>query len=345
MPHEIDGNLAVYAKTPAWHHLGTVMEDLNAITAADALAVLNPFGEQEQYRKVPAFALVNGEYVKSDDSCAIVRKHPETGQLQVISFQATDYGNLQPEEIFGFLDNVVGQVGGAHYANAFFLRKGRQMCVTIDMGAVELEGIEAKDTIKRFLFCVNSWDGSWAFRTKMVNFRPDCANMAAMALRGSSDKLVPGDWSTKHVGDVMSRVKAAQSVLGLAKANFDLFADSAEMMFQVPMRDDTFDRLLTGLFTVDEATQEVNTKAIATVKSIYELSMSQANLYGTFWGGFNAVTEYHDWNTDVRGGRVSGVTETRFLRQLDDPKGLKQTAWDRFYATAQDNKPRLVAVP
>jgi phage/plasmid-like protein (TIGR03299 family) len=330
MAHEIDGKLAVYARTPAWHGIGVVTADL--FTAEEALTVLNPNAEEEQYRKVPAYAKIGDEFVVSGEQIAIVRKHPETGEWQVISFMGRDYGNLQPRDLFGFTDEVVAGIGGAHYAAAAFLRNGRQIILTVDAGAIELDPQGRKDVIKSHLFVSNSWDGSWACRAKWVNGRIECANMAAWALRGSTNQIVNGDWNTKHTANVMNRVQAAREVLGLQKSYNDLFYAQAEELIQTKLTDAVYDRLLADIFLVDETTKERDQEAMNQVKAVYELSPSQANLYGTMWGGLNAITEYHDWRTKVRATKTGGLNERRFVRQFDDTTGLKQRAWDVVWA-------------
>jgi phage/plasmid-like protein (TIGR03299 family) len=329
--HEIDGKLAVYARVPAWHQIGTVYEDV--FSAEEAMAVLNPLNEKDMYKQVTAGARIwnaatkEYEWIESPDHSAIVRNRPETGEPVILSFQGRDYGNLQPQEVFAFMDDV----GEGKYLAAAFLRKGRQMILSKDMGSVMLDAKGRSDVIKRVLFGVNSWDGSWAFRCKFVNDRVECANQAGMALRGSTDQLVPGDWSTRHTGEIMNRVQVARKTLGLFDLYEQLFYERAEAMIEAELTDNVYQKVVESVFK-DELTGEIDADAVNNCRGIYELSPTQANLYGTYWGGFNSVSEYNDWRTNVRGGRVSTLNEMRFLRQFEDTKQIKQKAWDTFSA-------------
>lgn len=338
MPAEIDGDRAMYAKMPAWHRIGKVKAD-GFFTSEEALAQLNP--NKEPVRKVTAGAMVDGVFVASEDTQAIYRVNPDTDAPQILSFMSRDYSVIQLEDQFAFLDNVVGSIGGAHYEAAVSLRKGRQVALTIDTGAVELDPGERGDVLKKFIWGFNSYDGSWAFRVKTGNFRVECANMAAMALRGSGEESMSGDWTTKHTSNVMDRVAAAQRTLGIWKEYNDLFFEQAEDMIHVELTDGRFERIINDLFEVDG---EKNVDAINNVRAIYELSPTQMKLNGTFWGGFNAVTEYNDWRTAVRGGKVTSANDMRFLRQIDDNTGLKQRAWDRFREELDDARKVKVAV-
>lgn len=346
MPAEVEN--AIYAKSPAWHHLGQVkqatVENPNGwFTAAEALRVIDPLNAPVQ--KLIACAKwvdANGvaHIIESDEDEAIVRTNPATGALEIMSYQKQGYGLVQKADHFLFLDSVVSAIGGAHYEAAVDLRRGRQTVLTIDCGAVSLDPRGRNDVVMRKIWGFNSFDGSWAFRVKCGNFRIECANLAAMALSGSSGKIQQGDWSTRHTGSVMNRIEAAKRTLGLYREYNDLFFAQAEEMVESKMTARQFDRVLEDLFIVDSVTRERDTDAQNEVRALYELSPSCANVFGTWWGGFNAVSEYADWRTGVRGSKTASVSEMRFLRQLDDSKkvgeplgggGLKQTAWDMMW--------------
>lgn len=348
MSHEIDGKgkdaRAIYARKPAWHHLGTVKED-GWFSADEALDVLNP--NKEPIRKCEVFAkmIVDGKevIVPFDDYSATVRINPDTNQPQGLGINGKDYGVVQLEEKFRFMDEVVGAIGGSHYETAGLLRQGRQSFLTIATEAINLDRDGRNDKISRYILGVNSYDGSQAFRVKMTNVRVECANMLAMALRGSNDQVVSGDWSTRHTKDVMNRVWAAQQTLGLYASYNELWAADAEMMIHTDMRDDTFERLLVGLFTSDkDGVDQTDREKIEEVKTIYELSPTCERIHGTFWGGLQAVTEHEDWHAKLRGGKKSTVQERRFMRQLDSDS--KASAWDRFKVEAEENRKVLVSV-
>lgn len=325
MPAEIDKDRAIYARTPAWHKIGTVKED-GWFTAEEALKVLNPNNEPIFKTKVGVF--VNGEWVEADDFSGIVERDPDDpSTYRTLGINAKDYGLVSLEDQFRFLDEVVGAIDGSHYESAVRMRQGKQACLTIDTGAAFLDPQGANDQIKKYIWGFNSFDGSWAFRVKMGNFRVECANMAAAALRGSSNEIVSGDWSTRHTTNVRDRVWAAQQTLGLHKEYNDLFFAQAEEMIHEPLLDNTFDRLLKDLFTNVE-TQEVNKEAVESTRVLYELGPACENIRGSFWGGYNAVTEYSDWLVKVRGSSKTSADEMRFRKQMESP--LKQQAWEMF---------------
>lgn len=346
--HEIDNQRAIYARKPAWHRLGVVKES-GWFNAEEALAVLNP--NNEPIRKGSVFVKVKigdkYEMVEADEWSGVVRINPDTNAPQVLGVNGKDYGIVQLDDNFRFLDTVVGNIGGSHYEATGLLRRGKQVFITIDTGAIALDPQGRADRIQKYILGVNSWDGSLAFRVKMTNIRVECANLLACALRGSSNRIVEGDWSTKHTKDIMARAEAAKITLGLWKSYNDEWLVQADRMIHTDMTDAAFERLLEGLFTTEEklGVKEKDDATIQQVHQIYELSPTCKNVWGTAWGGLQAVTETVDWYSKVRGGKATTMEESRLRRQLGDTdKGIKDRAWAMFYGWSQDNHKIVVGV-
>lgn len=329
MPADIDNDRAIYARTPAWHKIGHVNE-AGWFTAEDALKVLNPNNEPIIKTRVAVF--FDGEWVEVDDYSGVVERDPEDAKTcRTLGINAKDYGLVSLEDQFRFLDEVVQSIDGAHYESAVRLRQGKQACLTIATNAIALDPDGRNDIVKKYICGFNSFDGSWAFRVKMVDFRVECANMAAAALRGSSNKIVTGDWSTRHSTNIHERVSAAKATLGLWQEYNDLFAAQAEEMLRTDLQDNDFNRLVSDLFTNPE-TLEKDEMAIEQTRIIYELVPGNQNIYGTVWGGLQAVTEHADWYTKVRGSKKTSADEMRFRKQMESP--MKQQAWDMFSSLA-----------
>lgn len=346
MPAEVDGNKAIYAIDPAWHGIGTVVKE-GTFTAERALAVLNPSGEpiRKSYKLVGYFYDDDGnEYsVESPEDIMLSDFDSDEGQNRALSVVKKDYGLIQREEQFKFADAVIGMIDGAHYEAAVNLRDGKQTVLTAYLGDYALDPNGINDRQKKFLWIFNSWDRSWSFRFKFGDFRVECANLAAMALRGSTDQNVIGsDWSTKHTTNIMERVEEASRFLGLWKVHEELFRAQAEHMIQTPLDPNAFTRIIDGLYKTKNKTtnqMEVDAKATTEVRVIHELSAAGRDIMGTVWGGFNAVTQHHDWMKVPRGSQKTSADEMRFVKQVEDPTGIKQAAWDVFWDYAKEVKP------
>jgi hypothetical protein len=152
-------------------------------------------------------------------------------------------------------------------------------------------------------------------------------------LRGSSDQVVSGDWSTRHTKDVLARAEMAKRTLGLYKDYNDRFFVEAESMIHEKLTDNVFQRTIEGLFEItldDGVTKELNQETVGQVRALYELNPRNEKLVGTVWGGLQSVTEWADWYAKARGGSKTSMVEARFRSQLDDKGSLKQRAWDTF---------------
>jgi uncharacterized protein DUF932 len=321
MPHEVYGEKAVYAIKPAWHRIGTVLAD--TFTAEEALRVINPDRNPVMKWTAGVQDPTTGEWFPTNDFTGTVEREGE--KIKVYDFATPDHALVQDWEQLAWMDAIVGNEEGAHYESVVKLRGGTQTILTINLGKTVLDPDGRADTSYRYLFGFNSHNRSWSLGAKFADFRVECANMAAMAMR---DGRKP-EYKTKHTTNIMARVAMAQEVLGLEVSWHKAFVETAEVLIQTEMTDNAFSRMLDGLFTVDG---ERDSDTIGTVKAIYELNPAQTKLWGTWWGGFNAVSYYNDWQTVVRGGKTS-KDEMRFFRQFDDTKGLKQEAWDRIVET------------
>lgn len=331
---------AVYGnRKPAWHRLGDVVDGL--FDRNRAMQSLDPSGEGV-IRGDITVTFVDSKGVEHklevlDKNALIDFDGEENPRFQ--SFVDKDYGIVQREELFRFMDAVIGMVDGAHYEAAVNLRDGSQQVVSAYLGDYVLDPNGVADRNKKFMWGFNSFNSSWSLRLKKGDFRIECANMAAMALRGSTDQTVIGsDWSTKHTSNVMNRVEEAKDALQMWSRHDRLFQAQAEHMIFTPMNEDALDRIVVGLYTTDNprtGQTEVDKEAVETVKMTYEIGKSTRDITGTVWGAFNAVTEHEDWLVKVRGGKNTTVNEKRLDRQLRDTDGVKQRAWDQMWDFAE----------
>jgi phage/plasmid-like protein (TIGR03299 family) len=326
-------------RTPAWHNIGEVVGDL--FTAEEALR--RGFDWEVVGVPISAQVVVNNEPVKigTDEWIANVRQNPTTKEWEVVGVVTPSYEIVNNHQAFQFADEVVGSLGGAHYDAVVALRRGRQVCMTIDTGAIYLDPSGIADKIRRYILLTNSFDGSLAFSIKNTNVRVVCANTLAMSLREAEGGL--GSLTTKHTRDILQRAEMAKRALKMYHDWQDTWCERAETMIHTEMRDDTFERIVQSLFVVDGEVPDRGKEAANTIRGIYLASPTCQTVRGTAWGALQSVTEWNDWYTTVRGGKV-GLDEARLNRQVNDPAGIKQAAWDRMWDWTKDNQRKVVAV-
>lgn len=328
MPDEItqtkDGHAAIYARTPAWHHKGTVKADL--FTAATAL---KEAGLDYGVMTAPGFFEVDGQKVMSD--AMHTYRYLDDGSIVELGTVGKDYVPVDPKELFIFMDDVVQNVDGAHYTAAFALRNWTQVVCVADTGDLNLDPNGRADTIKRYIVGRTSHDGSLAFGLKWSNMRVECANMLAMHLRENAV-----EWKTKHTTNIRDRVATAKVTLGLYHSYGEEWATKAESFIEAEITDGDFERFLSGLMTAQQkATKddEIDRSTMYTIRALYESSPTNAGIRGTVWGALNAATEFSDWVVDSRGSDKMDAKDARILRQIGDTQAkygqaFKQLAWE-----------------
>lgn len=330
MPADItinaDGSAAaIYgSRKPAWHRLGKVEDGL--FTAKHAL---HATGLDFGIETTPIFIEIDGVKVVDPEHRMTYRMLD--GVPVPLGVVGTEYQATNPVDLFEFMDDVIGQIDGAHYDAAFALRNWKQVVCVADVGSLDLDPEGRNDKILQYLVGRSSADGSWQFGIKFDNVRPECANMMAVHLRKATT-----EWKTRHTTNIRRRIEEAKVVLGMQKDYQDEWAEGATQMIQTEITDTQFDRWLDGLM---EATKkqtgedEIDRAAMFAIRSLNAYSPTSASIKGTVWGALNAATEFSDWGVEVKEGKSMSADETRFARQIGDAKSkysgdFKQLAWD-----------------
>jgi phage/plasmid-like protein (TIGR03299 family) len=179
MPHELetfaDGSTAfASARVSAWHQLGTVTQNTMSATEVMGAALLGNWG----VRTVPVFGLdpMSGLQIPTDDKRMTVRRNPVTGATEYLGIVGTDYEVIQNEQCADMLDQLVDQVGGAHFETAGSLRNGKSVFVTMKLPtAMEIAGVDRMDL---YLIGTTSHDGTAALRVDASPIRVVCASAA-----------------------------------------------------------------------------------------------------------------------------------------------------------------------
>ena len=211
MAHQIETHgseaAAIFARTDAWHRLGTTVRD-RAFTAEEAMTLGHLGGWR--VRKAPLIAHeVTADGVTTIDApgYATVRDNPFTGRAEALGVVGAGYEPLQNEDHAEFLNNLADQ-SGAVFDTAGSLRGGRQVFITMQLpDSLTIGGTDAVDLN---IAALNSHDGSGAFRILVTPVRVVCANTQAAALAAHASSF-----SIRHTRNAKAAVAAARDALGL----------------------------------------------------------------------------------------------------------------------------------
>jgi phage/plasmid-like protein (TIGR03299 family) len=328
MAHEIEIHgteaAAVFARKDAWHKLGTTLPDV--FTAEEAMRVGHLGGWN--VRKTPVYtADINPDGVTALEvpgHFATVRTNPFTGATEPLGVVGETYRPIQNEEHCEVLNQLVDD-SGAIFDTAGSLRGGRQVFVSLKLP--HSMRIGGSDQVDVNIVALNSHDGTSAFRLLVTPVRVVCANTQAAALANHSASI-----SIRHTASAKARVAAARDALGLTSAYVHEFETHAERMIQQDMTDAEFAALTANLFPAPDRdasprTVTAHQERERTLTALWADASTQANIRGTRWAGYQAITEYVDHYAPVRTRADKATARAARLLTTTEPARLKARAW------------------
>jgi phage/plasmid-like protein (TIGR03299 family) len=318
MAHELaiaNGRYSLaYAGKPPWHGLGTQLDA--PFTAAEAIE----FGGLDYDVALTPLLTESGSHVSSRR--AVVRADTS----EVLGVVGTSYVPIQNAACFGFLDAVVAE-GKLRYHTVGALRNGERIWMLAKLpGQLRVSGTD--DVTEKYLLLSNSHDGSSALRVFFTPVRVVCANTLAIATRRGMHQGI----AIHHKGDLATKVREAQRVLGLAQRFYDdangVINQLARYQPSVTQLQNYFRALYPGS-AEGVVTRAQNIRCELT--RLFEEGRGQ-EIHGirhSAWAALNAVTEYVDHHRPTRG--VNSVARNhRRLNSIWFGSGarLKSQAWD-----------------
>lgn len=292
---ETHGDLAAFVsfRELPWHALGTVSEEVLDTTSALELAHLSGWN----VRKSPVTTTVDGQELLVPDKFVIVRDNPFIpGQIDPLGVVGKQYAVTQNEEHAEFLDALGAQ--GAVIETAGSLKGGREVFVTMKAPAHMLIG--GKDRVDLYVSALNTHDGSKSFRVITTPVRIVCANTQAAALSARERQF-----SKRHTAGNGGAVQRAREALDLTFKYSEDFEAEAEKMIQKSLTNNEFFKITKNLFpVVDSASELVQERQQARqndLMTLFKESPTNTEIRGTNWAGYQAVTEYMDFFTNIPG--------------------------------------------
>lgn len=302
----------VSARQDAWHSLGTVLPE--TFTAGEAMT----HGRLGNWnvRKEEIFTIVNGQQLVVPDRYAVVRDNPVVqGLADVLGDVGKVYHVIQNEELAGLLDALVDE-SGAHFETAGAIDGGRRVFITMKMpGHLKVGGV---DPVGQYLAAMTSHDGSMQTTLMVTPVRIVCQNTMNLAFSGASNMF-----KVRHtVGAQKLMLQQAREAMEFTYKYLEGFQSEAEQLINTTMTQMQFERIITDAFGVSEdaplATQTRAQNKIDEMARLFSDSHTHEGVRDTAWAGLNALTEWNDHFSPVRGDAGSAV-ETRSKKALLDP--------------------------
>lgn len=290
-----------YAGDMPWHGLGTPCD--HVMTSAEALELS---GANWNVEARPVY--VEGITEPVAHLKANVRDVDEA----ILGIVSDRYKIVQNSEAFAFTDMLLANDRGIdiRYETAIVLDHGKKVCLLAHLPSQLVLG----DKVEPYIAFVNSHDGLGAVRVAMMPTRVVCQNTLTLGL-----SLASRTWSTRHTGDLNSKLVAAQNTLDFAMAYMTGFVEHADEMQQQKLSVGTVDHFVSSLFPVEQGMSDRQLTGVLeqrrAFREIYDSKPDLAGFKNTAWGVYNAVS---DFETHLEPRRASTTfREHQFLSFVD----------------------------
>lgn len=270
MPANVETMFSV--REVPWHGIGTIVEEAPTSKDALELASLNWTVESN-----PIYD-GNGNKIKG------YKANTRNSDNSVLGVVTDKYKIVQNNEAFDFTDNLIGE--GVTYETAGSLKNGK----TIWLLAKMPERTIVEDKFDPYICFTNSHDGKGAIQICMTPIRVVCNNTLNMALRNATRS-----WSTKHMGDINSKLHEAKHTLQLANDYLDELTINADKLANEKISNEEIMTVLDEMFPVNEEMSNRQRKNAEIVKDGIVACMYAPDLIkflNTKWGFINAVSDY-----------------------------------------------------
>lgn len=318
MAHEItntDG--LVLNAQPAWHGLGTVVEEAPTPYQALHLAGIDwnvieaplsatTFQTDEDGVETPV-------RVQVPDRTALLRDDTN----EVLGIVSDRYEIVQNRELADVIYEVADDLD-IKVESAGSLKGGQRVFFLVHLDSLGLK--HGDDVVKQYALFRTGHDGKTEVSVRQTNVRVVCANTERLAL--SKDR----GFGFRHRGDVMANVSAMRRALVGVKEDAEQFKVFAEKAIATPMKMDAVNNYFDAVYSKVNgriANPDKNPKAFAryenTVRDMRNLLHHEWNApaLGTAWGAYNAVTQYATHNAPTRRSRGISDAEARLVSRLD----------------------------
>ena len=191
-----------YVRELPWHGLGKRLEE--APTSKEAIIQAGLDWEVDQRPIYDAFGKEIPRY----------RANTRSTDNSILGIVTDKYQVVQNAEAFEFTDSLIDE--GVTYETAGSLRDGKTIWLLAKMPQQKI----LDDEFDPYVCFTNTHDGTGSIKAFMTPIRVVCYNTLNLAI--SQAKRA---WSTKHMGDMKSKLEEARETLGFANDYMEKLGD------------------------------------------------------------------------------------------------------------------------
>lgn len=229
----------------------------------------------------------------------------------VLGIVSSRYRIVQNTEAFSFTDALIGntEFGEVRYETAGSLCNGKKVWLLAKMPARNILG----DDVEPYICFANSFDGSGAVQVCATPVRVCCANTLNLALNTAKRK-----WSTKHVGDMQSKLEEARLCLQLADKYMTNLDIEADRLANAKLYEEQISEILDEMFPVDDKATERKKNNILQFKNQFWTAYIMPDIQQFEDSAWKAVNAMSDVVTHAAPQRASATyNENRWGKLMD----------------------------
>lgn len=269
-----------YTREKPWHGLGVRVEE--SPTSEDAIVAA---GLDWIVEKKPIFD-ANGNQINNYFANT---RNTDQSVLGIVSGR---YEIIQNKDAFSFTDSLVDE--GLTYECAGSLRDGKQIFLLAHMPQTKILG----EALEPYICFTNTFDGSGAVQCICTPTRIVCMNTLNFALKTAKRK-----WSTKHIGDIQSKLYEARMTLGLANQYIENLQIEAERLASVKVSDEQVEAMLDLIYPIKDGDSDIRKKRVERLKDGFFTCLQAPDIKqykNTAYAVAMAATDYADHSEPFR---------------------------------------------
>ena len=285
----------VYVNKTPWHGEGTKIAQGSTVVES---IKSNPILSSKIDRCPTMFAHFDGELADDPQSFVHVRR----ADKRVVGRGGSQYVIADHLELAAFADDVAAALG-ATFEIAGTLRGGSQFVLQAKVGnqlAVRELRDGRTDTVDLYLTLGTSHDGLRPTEIGFATYRAECENMTAAAMQElRTGKRGLRYFALRHSGDTKGKLDDAAHAMRAGLKCWEQFAQFATKAAETAMPVSDFHEFALALLPNPAG---VAARAEAKRAQLFDLFCNGQGNYGqTVWDAYNAVTEFTNYATTVRG--------------------------------------------
>lgn len=226
---------------------------------------------------------------------------------KVLGIVSNKYSIVQNADAFEFTDNLLG--GEVKYETAGSLCNGKRVWLLARMPDYKV----LDEDYEQYLCFTNTHDGTGAVKVASVPVRVVCQNTLNLAL-----KEAKRTWSTRHMGDIKSKIHEAETTLELADKYMKEFAKNADILANTKVEaKDVFD-VVRDVYGVDEDASDRQKKTAKEIEEGFYTCMFAPDILKYVGTAYQAVQAASDFATHATPHRLTkNYQENNFNRVLN----------------------------